>query len=178
MNLIIFFDEICRVAEDLQGGGTFDSSGAFRDERWSDEDDGEGKKRRVLRRKGDPSQEGSAEDGAGTGDLPSSQATDIKELAVEESPPTVPAAVVPVAVPAAAVNVSPVHPRGPSPESSQPIRVDEDGLEHAQAVVSTLVAQLVEDEDQPKSSPSPPNANLGMDQWFYRYYTLMPRLFT
>jgi hypothetical protein len=54
---------------------------------------------------------------------------------------------------------------------SQPnLRVDEDGLEHAQAVVSTLVAQLVEDEDQPKPSPSPPNPqlNLSMDQWFYR----------
>lgn len=46
----------------------------------------------------------------------------------------------------------------------------EDGLEHAQAVVSDLVAHLVEDEDLPKASPSPPNHNAAavMDQWFYR----------
>lgn len=157
------------MAEDLQGGGTFDSSGAFRDERWSDEDDGEGKKRRVLRKRVDPSQEGNADDGGGAGDLPT-QAIDIKEPPAEEASPAIQVASVPAVVPvAAAVNASPVHPRGPSPESSQPVRVDEDGLEHAQAVVSTLVAQLVEDEDQPKSSPSPPNPNMGMDQWFYRY---------
>lgn len=169
-----------RVAEDLQGGGTFDSSGAFRDERWSDEDDGEGKKRRVLRKKADPSQENGDEgpdDGVGTNANPASKVSEIKEPLPEElsspssvhlhssaSPPT--SAALTKAVP---VDLSPVH-RGTSPDSqsSQPIRVDEDGLEHAQAVVSTLVAQLVEDEDQPKSSPSPPNPNIGMDQWFYR----------
>lgn len=170
----------CRVAEDLQGGGTFDSSGAFRDERWSDEDDGEGKKRRVLRKRADPSQDGSGgtEDGSCPVDSPS-HVSEMKEVPVEELVPSVApvAAAGPAAgasqAPAAAVNLSPVH-RGPSPESqqsSQPVRVDEDGLEHAQAVVSTLVAQLVEDEDQPKSSPSPPNPpnpNIGMDQWFYR----------
>lgn len=172
------------MAEDLQGGGTFDSSGAFRDERWSDEDDGEGKKRRVLRKRVDPSQDGSGgpEDAKGgvDEDSPTHQAVEIKETQPEESVPVVTpvAAVAPISVPvsavsaqpaAAAVNLSPVH-RGPSPESqsSQPVRVDEDGLEHAQAVVSTLVAQLVEDEDQPKSSPSPPNPNNSMDQWFYR----------
>ena len=39
-----------RVAEDTQVGGTFDASGAFRDERWSDEDDLEGKKRAAAKK--------------------------------------------------------------------------------------------------------------------------------
>ena len=34
-----------RVAEDMQVGGTFDASGAFRDERWSDEEDADVKKK-------------------------------------------------------------------------------------------------------------------------------------
>ena len=50
-------------------------------------------------------------------------------------------------------------------------RGEEDGLEHAQAVASTLVAQLVEDEDHSKEEEEPPMANhhiSGTDQWLYR----------
>lgn len=175
-----------RVAEEhLQGGGTFDSSGAFRDERWSDEDDGDGKKRRVLRKRVDPSHDGiaGAEDSGGNGtavavDSPSKASDDVQEQQLpDESVPTA------VAVQAGAqqttnvISSTPPVQRGPSPEStlsSQPTRVEEDGLEHAQSVVSTLVAQLVEDEDQPKPSLSPPNPplNLSMDQWFYRFISL------
>ena len=60
-----------------------------------------------------------------------------------------------------------LEPAAQQQQQHQPVRLDvEDGLEHAQAVVSDLVAQLVEDEDLPKASPSPPN--LAMDQWYYR----------
>ena len=165
-----------RVAEEhLQVGGTFDSSGAFRDERWSDEDDGEGKKRRVLRKKVDPSHDGGDEDAPVIVDSPSKDS--VKEAQMYEEPAATPPSATPV------VNSSPPVPvRGPSPDASsmlsQPIRVDDDGLEqHAQSVVSTLVAQLVEDEDQPKSSPSPPNPQLSMDQWFYRLNPLFVYFF-
>jgi hypothetical protein len=140
----------------------------------------------VLRKRVEPSHDGGVgdEDGGGGGavtvDSPSND--NVKDPQIHEEP-TAPSPVT-VATPvqvaahhisaATVVNSNPPVLRGPSPESSsmlsQPIRVDEDGLEHAQAVVSTLVAQLVEDEDQPKPSPSPPNPqlNLSMDQWFYR----------
>ena len=39
---------------------------------------------------------------------------------------------------------------------------EEDGLEHAQAVASTLVAQLVEEEDQPKETLIPNHHIVGM----------------
>jgi len=45
---------------------------------------------------------------------------------------------------------------------------EEDGLEHAQAVASTLVAQLVEEEDQPKETLIPNHHIVGMEQCFYR----------
>lgn len=119
----------------------------------------------------DSTQDGNAvPDDPGSAADSSPQTSDNKEPVVAEEPPQAAAsAATPVAAQPVAASVSPIH-RGPSPEHvpSQPARIDEDGLEHAQAVASTLVAQLVEDEDQPKTSPSPPMSNLSMDQWFYR----------
>lgn len=161
-----------RVAEEhLQGGGTFDSSGAFRDERWSDEDDGDGKKRRVLRKRIDPLHDAStgAEDNSTAISDSPSKTSDQDQLSEESISVTVQVGGQPTN---RVINSSPPVQRGPSPESTQPTRVDEDGLEHAQAVVSTLVAHLVEDEEQPKPSHSPPNAHLSMDQWFYRFICL------
>lgn len=137
----------------------------------------------MLRKRVETSHDGGVGDEDGGDvilDSPSKENAKDPQLHEEPAPPAAPPAATPVQVSAhqisaaTVVNSSPPVLRGPSPESSsilsQPVRVDEDGLEHAQAVVSTLVAQLVEDEDQPKSSPSPPNPqlNLIMDQWFYR----------
>lgn len=138
----------------------------------------------MLRKRVETSHDGGVGDEDGGDvilDSPSKENAKDPQLHEEPAPPAAPPAATPVQVSAhqisaaTVVNSSPPVLRGPSPESSsmlsQPnLRVDEDGLEHAQAVVSTLVAQLVEDEDQPKPSPSPPNPqlNLSMDQWFYR----------
>ena len=160
----------------MQGGGTFDSSGAFRDERWSDEEDADGKKKRVLKKR---EQEPPAQNGTDAiASEPPSQEPQPPVEPKDASPPNeetsnspltaqrTPSATPPSAVPESA---SPV--RSPVSADPAPVRVDEDGLEHAQAVVSTLVAQLVEDEDQPKPTPSPPSSVAGMEQWFYRFVT-------
>lgn len=167
---------ITRAAEDMQGGGTFDSSGAFRDERWSDEEDADGKKKRVLkRREHDPQRH--VENGTGAETPTAEPPIQRVEQSVAEAkdapgdePPSASSPVIAqrpsTATPPSAGAGSPVR----RPESTGPVavRVDEDGLEHAQAVVSTLVAQLVEDEDQPKPTPSPPVAFPGSEQWLYR----------
>lgn len=171
MNLLL----INRAAEDLQGGGTFDASGAFRDERWGDEDPGS----EALRKKrGTALTKTDGDDGGPSSNADAPGSSSPKDGQVPGEKPNgerAPEPIRPVA------NKSPIRPAEQGipeqpvavqrPNSSPPARVDvEDGLEHAQAVVSTLVAQLVEDEDQPpKESPSPPHHHAGMDQWFYRY---------
>ena len=168
------------MQEDLQGGGTFDASGAFRDERWPDgtaaggsasadslDSSGDGKKRRApptavtnSNKKVDSAdqQQQSSDKDNGLNEVK-------KPLA---SPPK-------SETKSSTEVVTPVAPPIQEPAPAKPVEVD-DGLElHAQAVVSTLVAQLVDqDEDQPpppnaQGSPSPP----GLDQWFYRYKKIL-----
>lgn len=159
---------VTRAAEDMQGGGTFDSSGAFRDERWSDEEDADGKKKRVLKRRDGPP---GAQNGVDAHE-PAAQEQPV-EAKREETPGT-PESPARTVTPPSAVAESTSPARSPGSSGAGPVRADEDGLEHAQAVVSTLVAQLVEDEEQPKPAPSPPSGSV--DQWFYRFVVLWREL--
>lgn len=190
----------------MQGGGTFDASGAFRDERWSDEDDSEGDRKRLG--SGEKFADDETEAAAALSSLDESNLADdecLQPAKVSDADPVVvnsvtkqasveslpsesggfSAEVIDAAESPTAINGSPVRSNsanlddGRSPERLLPVnnnnvvdvdhnsRTDEDGLEHAQAVASTLVAQLVEDEDQPKEVPVPNHVS-GMDQWFYR----------
>ena len=180
----------------MQGGGTFDASGAFRDERWSDEDDvgderkrsgGDGQQNRVLlEEEAEPS--GTVEDQANTHQVESVEVKDggqavSKEASVESHSDGT------SSMTGEQIVASPGHSAhdkledvraamdresGLSMTSVDPVdhhghRVcEEDGLEHAQAVASTLVAQLVEEEDQPKETLIPNHHIVGMEQWFYR----------
>lgn len=186
-----------RVAEDTQVGGTFDASGAFRDERWSDEEDPDGKKRMAAKKWAN-------ETDSTTQEQDFKKTSEVKESLVDSSLERKPsiennhvvsfihccctfirffyfddlnffqfkadaASVSPVRSVGAHVDERVADSSDPSPTviNEQQVPVEEDGLEHAQAVASTLVAQLVEDEDQPKELPMP-NHITGMDQWFYR----------
>ena len=157
------------MQEDLQGGGTFDASGAFRDERWPDgtaaggstsadnqDSSGDKKRRAVAVNNKKPDGQATSAD--------QQQQPSGKDVPIEAKKPI----------------SSPPKSEPKTSETPQQAKVDvDDGLElHAQAVVSTLVAQLVDqDEDQPppnsanaQGSPSPPNHLAPeMDQWFYRY---------
>ena len=168
------------MQEDLQGGGTFDASGAFRDERWpdgtaaggstsADNQDSSGDKKRRAVAVNNKKPDGQATS-ADQQQQPSGKDVPIEAKKPISSPPK--------SEPKTSETTAPVAP--PNKEPPQQAKVDvDDGLElHAQAVVSTLVAQLVDqDEDQPppnsanaQGSPSPPNHLAPeMDQWFYRY---------
>lgn len=180
-----------RVAEDTQVGGTFDASGAFRDERWSDEEDPDGKKRAAGKK-------WTNETDSTTSDQDFKK-TEVKEIIVDSPierkpvennhvvspiysfnsnvtfktfislPKAETASISPVRSVSAHVDERIADSNDPPTTiiNDQQVPVEEDGLEHAQAVVSTLVAQLVEDEDQPKELPMPTHIP-GMDQWFYR----------
>lgn len=168
------------MQEDLQGGGTFDASGAFRDERWpdgtaaggsasADNLDSSGEKKRRPAAVNNKKSDGQATS-ADQQQQPSGKEVPIEVKKPISSPPK--------SEPKSSEIAAPVAP--PNQEPPQPAKGDvDDGLElHAQAVVSTLVAQLVdqEDEDQPppnsanaQGSPSPPHHLAPeMDQWFYR----------
>ncbi len=181
----------------MQGGGTFDASGAFRDERWSDEDDG-AEERKEVSNSGDHhhhQRDDEAEPhGAGVDDESAHQFDDAevkvvgaaevsKEASIELSDGGNSLLGEPALTASPARSVSDQIEEQPTVmerESGGPAiaivdhpehhgrTCEEDGLEHAQAVASTLVAQLVEDEDHPKEVAPPNHHGPVTDQWFYR----------